>query len=94
MRTFRKFDDSISRKTFNSTLLKVVEIMEREIKQEMAGTKGAILYDGWSKNGTHSVGTFAVYSRTVEVFINGKVVQTSVVETPLISVSSMGQVGC
>lgn len=89
MRAFRKFDNSISRKTFNSTLLKVVEIMERDVSKEMAGTKGAILHDGWSSSGTHYVGVFTVYSRTLEVIHICKAVQKSVVEMPLTSVSPM-----
>ena len=94
VRTFCKFGNSVSRNTFKSNLLNVVEIVEHEFKKEFARMKGTILQDGWSNNGTHYVGIFAVYYRAVKVIHNDKVVQNSVIRTPLISVSTMGQVGC
>ncbi len=57
--------------TFKKTLLKVVEILEEQIREELRKSKGAQMYDGWTRNSTHYIGLFALYNRVHTVHKHG-----------------------
>eukprot|EP00171_Calliarthron_tuberculosum_P001829 IDg1829t1 len=61
VRQFSKFNVNIKRETIECVLYKIVEIVEKRITSVMRDTRGALIYDGWSCNGTHYVGVFASY---------------------------------
>lgn len=42
-------------------MYKLVELIELNIHSELSGNRGAVLHDGWSNNGEHFLGVFAVY---------------------------------
>ena len=53
LREFSKFADHISINSFKHTLFKLEELVEAKIRTDMKANKGAIMYDGWSVNGTN-----------------------------------------
>ena len=54
-----RFSVSISVKTLTEVMFKLVELVESKIADEMAGSKGALLFDGWSSGRVHYVGIYA-----------------------------------
>ena len=50
MRDFSKYDVNLSRKTVTEVIIQLIELVEIEIAEETKETKGAILYDGWTRN--------------------------------------------
>ncbi len=85
--SFQGSSTLFSREMFIETMLKLVKLAGTRIKDEMKRTKGAIMSDGWTANGTHFIGVFAVYMRTVQVLVQGVVREKQDLSLPLISVS-------
>ena len=71
LREFSKFSEHISINSFKYTLFKLEELVEAKIRTEKKATKGAIMYDGWSVNGTHYLGIMAVYMKSVKYRVKG-----------------------
>lgn len=91
---FRAFSGSNIKfgvKLFKETLFKVVELVEKKIEEGMKGSRGYILYDGWSDNSMHYAETFGVYCREIQVMEQGQVKQKFVLSSPLLSVSPMAK---
>lgn len=91
---FREFGSvgvSISVKALRETLFKMVELVEMAIRTEMKSTHGAVMHDGWSTNGTHYLGVFAVFMKQVKAFENGKEVVRDALCMPLLSLSPIAK---
>ena len=86
-RTFSKYDISFSRKAVKSVIFKLYEIVEHKIKKEIASTKGAIMYDAWTKNQTHFIGVFATYMREKQITISNRREKILELAITLLSVS-------
>lgn len=52
-RAFGGYDETISVKAVKETIFKLVDIVEIAIRNEMKVKRGAIMHDGWTKNGSH-----------------------------------------
>lgn len=55
---FSKFDIALLSKAVVEVIFKRIEIFEKKITHHLKGTKGALMYDGWTHNYTHFVGLF------------------------------------
>eukprot|EP00171_Calliarthron_tuberculosum_P023317 IDg23317t1 len=82
----------ISKETLEDVLFKLVELVEKRIAHEMNGTRGALLYDGWSSNGTHYIGVFASYCSQISATSNHCPTSIPVTRQTLISAAPMAQV--
>ncbi len=51
-------------------MLKVGQIVERQIKSEIRSTISGILYIIWAKNGTHILADFLPYTWGVELILD------------------------
>ncbi len=78
-----------SRQTLRETMNMLVKIVEKQKSFEMKETRGGIMYDGWTKQGTHFVGSYAFYMRNVPEKGYGSVLQQKELAMPLISLSPM-----
>lgn len=67
-------------------MMKLVQIAEGKIRDELKSTKGAIMYDGWTENGVHYVGIYVVYNRTFGLYRNGVLETESELAITLLSV--------
>jgi len=67
LRHFSKHNHKFSRVMLKSVILRLVELVEKRISQEMkeAGC-GSILHDGWSHNSVHYVGLFASFIKKID----------------------------
>lgn len=70
-------------------MLKLVLLVEGEIKEEMNGTKRAILFDGCSSSRTHYVGIFVSYCTPLIVSTTANPTKILRPRLTLISVSAM-----
>ncbi len=57
----------------------------------MKGGKGALMDDWWTDNGTHYVGLFALYTRSLRILRKGEEVWKTEPVAPLIAASPMAQ---
>ena len=73
-------------------MFKMVQVIERNIGKEMQCTKGAVMYDGWSSNGVHFIGIFALYMRKIQSYGQKKTVGQKELCLNLISFSPMSKV--
>ncbi len=60
-RSFSRQNVHIKRATIIEVIFFLVELVEERISVELSRTKRAVMYDGWSETGTHSVGLYACY---------------------------------
>lgn len=51
----------ISVKDIRTTIFKVAELVEVAICQNVRGKRGEVMHDGWSHNGTHYLGRYALF---------------------------------
>jgi len=91
-RELGRFNIVFSRKTITTVILALVQIVEKRIAAELNGTKGAIMYDGWTRSGTHYLGIIAVFNRKVSVMCNGVLRQKLILSMPLLSASPIATV--
>lgn len=91
-RDFAKYDIHFNRSTVRKVLLALVKIVEERISEDLRCSKGAIMYDGWSRGGTHYVGIMAVFMRKRKSVEHGQVVQIEELAMPLLSVSPIAAV--
>lgn len=56
---------------FKSVLFTLTELVEKEIGHIMAGSKGAVIHDGWTKFGSHCFGECASLMKKVPVLRDG-----------------------
>ena len=87
-----KYAVKFSRSTVRGVLLKLVEIVEEKIRLELKNTRGAIMYDGWTYNGTHYLGIIAIYNKKVQILRDHAWIENEAVVMPLISVSPIAHV--
>ncbi len=57
------------------------------IAHEMKGTKGSIMYDGWTRNGTNYIGIYALYVKARTILLESVENYHETVQSTLISVS-------
>ncbi len=55
----------------------------------MCGTKGALLYGGWTYNSTHYIGIFANYIRKQTIISSVSEIHRDIVESTLLSTGPM-----
>ena len=91
LRSFRSLPIHFHRNIFKETLLKVVEIVEEKIREELRKSKSALMYDGWTRNSTHYVGLFALYNRVHTVYNHGCPNEIIAPRCVLLAVSPMAQ---
>lgn len=85
VRSFCKHNIYFTVQTFKQTLLALVEIAEAEICDEMKLSRGFVMHDAWTCNGTHYVGLFALYNKTINVFLNDVSVQKNISTSTLLT---------
>jgi hypothetical protein len=96
-RAFSKFTYPFSYQTGVNVLNKLVELVEKKIKEELntvkaAGGKAAIIYDGWtSRRNEHYVGLFISYLRPTEGRTQGQTTTFWVPEIALLACSPMNR---
>ena len=88
-RAFAAYKEKFDRKYLKQVLFKLVELVEARISEEMKDQVGAILFDGWSRRGTHYVGLFGSFMRKVSVMNVGRSTVAEELCMPLLSVSPM-----
>eukprot|EP00171_Calliarthron_tuberculosum_P003890 IDg3890t1 len=94
VRSFSRFDFKFSMKLTKSVMFKLTELVEKRIAILMAGTKGAIIHDGWTSSGMHYLGVFVSFMRRVEVTRSGAVCNIEELCMPLLGVSPLAKNEC
>eukprot|EP00171_Calliarthron_tuberculosum_P022214 IDg22214t1 len=89
VRSFCKFNFRFGLPYTKLVIAEMTKLVEARIAQTMKGTKGAIIHDGWSSNGTHFFGVFASFMRDVPVLRNGISQIEQELCLPLLSVSPL-----
>lgn len=64
-RSFSCFKTVTISEKVKQTVLKFGALVEKRIENELQGTFGAVMFDGWSKFGTHYISMIASYMKTV-----------------------------
>lgn len=54
----------------------MMELVEMSIGNEMKTMRGAVMYDGWTNNGSHYLSVFSVMMKQVNKFVGRKDVDT------------------
>lgn len=91
-RRFNQFQSEVSAATVQDTIIKLVELVEKRIEREMKDTKGALLFDGWSKRGVHYVAIMASYMQGVPVKKRDVVATEYIPRISLIALSPMAKI--
>lgn len=82
-----------TKRTLIKMVVALVKLVQIRISEEMKSSKiGAIMHDGWTRNGVHYVGVFACYVRLIDVSIKGRKVESEEVVTTLLDVAPMGNI--
>ncbi len=92
VRKFSRFDVSLAKRTVAQVILTLVELVEQRVAEEMKSTAGAVLFDGWSCNGTHYVAVLASYCISMPVRENATTTAKQVPRLALLASSPMGRV--
>lgn len=71
IRYLSKFYATKSRKYETKTILKLVEVDEEQIWNELKATIGCFMHYEWTSNATHYLGVFAIYSREMRCRSHG-----------------------
>lgn len=90
-REFASVGVNISMKALRETLFKMVELVEMAIRTDMKSTHGAVMHDGWSTNGSHYLGVFAVFMKQVKSIEKGNEVVRDELCMPLLSLSPIAK---
>lgn len=90
VRKFNRFSVSLLRHTVANAILQLVEHVEMRISEELAGTQGAIVYEGWSYNSVHYIGEFGFYTTNIYVRKGSTKRTQKVVRKTLIALYPMG----
>ena len=88
-REISKPNEPLSIKSLNKTVFALHEIVETQIRKEMQGTHGALIHDGWTKNGTFYFGVIASYMKSLTRLSYRKVKTELELALPLLSVSPL-----
>jgi hypothetical protein len=93
VRSFSVYNHPTSRKIFKEVLFKVIKLVEESITEEVTTTQcGSIVHNGWTCNGTHYVGLFAVYCRPIKVKNKTSFNAESKLELTLLASSPMANI--
>lgn len=90
-RSFGKHDNAISKQTISKVIFQLVELVEKRIRAEVYGLKGALMLDGWTHHSMHFVGMYLVYSTPDSYFENGSPA-TKVLWSTLVCVPPMATI--
>lgn len=91
-RQFAEFKVPIGAKTIVSVIFKLVALVEQCIGDEMEGSRGALMYDGWSCADTHYIAAVASYNTSVPTRVDGKSEYTTIPRLVLLALSPLGKV--
>ena len=92
VRNFCKYGIVYGRKFFTNCLLELVKIVECNIAKEMKHVRGALMYGGWKRHGTHYIAAFALYNRKISARSNGIETTNNSVVSTLITFRPMSQI--
>lgn len=92
LRAISKFTSVLDTKTIRAVLISLVLLVEDRMKEALEGKKGALLFDGWTENGTHYVAMLVSYVDIVKSLVAGHEVPQPVTRLALLAASPMAQV--
>ena len=92
LRALSKFTSKLDTKTIRGVLMSMVQLVEDRIKEALDGKKGALLFDGWTENGTHFVAMIVSYIDVVKSFAAGTETHQTVTRLALLAASPMAKV--
>jgi hypothetical protein len=58
---------SICSKTLRKYMLQLVPLIQSNIKEAMANTQIALVFDGWTSSSVHYAAVFAIYDKDVSI---------------------------
>ena len=88
LRELSKYSTTISTRIIMDTIIKLVELVEKRVQEDLSGTRGALFYDGWtSKSNMNYVALVASYSTDTFVRKNGTETKESVSRLTLLALS-------
>eukprot|EP00171_Calliarthron_tuberculosum_P002072 IDg2072t1 len=73
-------------------VMRSLPVTIKRVSQELEGTRGAVMYDGWVGNSTHYVNVIASYCVDVPKKTKAGIVVQAVTRSTLLGLSSLGQV--
>lgn len=73
----------------SEVILQIVELVEERNSNELNETKGAVIYDGWTRYGKDYVGMFLSYCSEIKYIENGSIRSKSIPRNTLIAISPM-----
>lgn len=91
IRSYSKFNISVSSQTIILVTIKLVELFEDRIKEELEGTKRFILIDGWTCNSIYFIGMFSSYCNVKTNQSIPGITKDIVVRLKLLSIFPMNQ---
>lgn len=91
-RAVSRYECPIDAKTIRGVILSLVQLVEDRLKEALAGTKGALLFDGWTSHGTHYVAMIASYCEMVTTMVDGEERKEYVSRLALLAASPMAHV--
>ena len=92
-RKWFRYDVKISIKAVVSLIFQLVELVEQSIGKELAGTKGALMFDGWTCNRVNYVALYASYCKTVAVYRFRNLTPQLVLQLNLLALAPLAHVG-
>lgn len=78
LRDTSKHNITFPKKTAQKVIQYLAKVVEDTIANELSNTKGAIMYDGCSRPGTHYLGIMASYMSNIALMVKGEVHQKAV----------------
>ena len=87
-----KYNTSFSRNTVISVILKLVEVVEEKIIDDLRDRKGSIIYDGWKISSTHYLVIIDAFTKKISILKEKVPCIHEEVSMPLISISPISQV--
>lgn len=91
LRAISRFACVVDTKTIRSVIVALVMLVEDRIKATLRGKKGALLFDGWTENGSHYVAMIVSYTDVVTAVLDGKEQPQNVNRLALIAASPMAK---
>ena len=91
LRAISKFTSVVDKNTMRGVLMSLVQLVEERITAALNGKKGALLFDGWTENGTHYVAMIVSYTDMVPSIVAAKETTQPVTRLVLLAASPMAQ---
>lgn len=90
VRSFSRYTIEIGKSRLVTVLPKVVELVENRIAQDLSGTVGVALFDGWTCGTPHYIGVIASYCEKFPILKNGHITKQTSPKMVLLTMSRMG----